>query len=123
MSAQPTLRLVRHNEASTESQDTLKFDRRNARRYSVSGRVTGLRSDLAPDGTRNRICPLQLLNMSDTGLGALSQESFEIGAPIAVLFPPHGAEKGFDRYGHVVRCKARTWGHEIGVRFDAKPAA
>ena len=50
-------------------------------------------------------------------------ESIPLNTPIAIFFPPHGAERGFDRYGHVVRCIAKDWGHEVGIRFDALAAA
>lgn len=107
-------------EADTE---TLAMERRASTRRVVAGRVTGLARSDDPAAPSNRICSLELLNMSDTGLGAILQEPLPAGTTLAVFFPPHGAEQGFDLYGTVVRCRQRDWGHEVGLRFAYRQAA
>jgi hypothetical protein len=110
----PALKLVR-----PENQDIIPLERRRRRRNTIAGRVTALRATADMPETRTRICPLQLLNMSDTGLAAVSQEPVELNTSIAVFFPPHGPEQGFDVYGRVVRCTPRDYGHELGIQFES----
>lgn len=105
------------------NQDSLKFERRQTHRRVISGKVTSLQQSADPDLQCNRICSLQLLDISDAGLGAIVEEPIEPGSPISIFFPPHGPEQGFDRYGQVVRCVKRDQGHQIGIRFTTKSAA
>jgi hypothetical protein len=119
MSSATTLRLQRP-EPDT---DAYRLERRTALRHSIAGRVTAVQSHDEADGQLSRICSLQLLNISDSGLGALSEESMELGSSLAVFFPPHGPERGIDLVGQVVRCVARENGHEIGIRLEARAAA
>ncbi len=117
MSANAQLRLVNHT--STQQEDSFRFDRRRAIRHDVSARVTAVRRGRqagAPAG----ICSLQLLDLSDTGAGAVAQENIEAGSMVTLLFPPHGPERGFDRVGQVVRCEHRDTGTHIGIRFEAQ---
>jgi len=105
------------------NQDTLKFERRQTHRRVISGKVTSLQQSANPGEQSNRICSLQLLDISDAGLGAIIDQPIEPGSPISIFFPPHGPELGFDRHGQVVRCVKREHGHQIGVRFTIKSAA
>ena len=114
-----TLRLTRDQ----DERDTLPFERRRAKRHVVGGNVTAIRTDFAEEAHQHRITALQMINMSDTGLGAMCQDEVDLNTPIVVFFPPHGAERGFDAYGHVVRCEPREHGHELGIQFDVRPAA
>jgi hypothetical protein len=118
--SQATLKLVELNERRA---DTLPFERRRAKRHIISGHVTALRTSTAPSRPRNHISSLRLLNISDGGVGAIAPEPVEIGSPICLFFPPHGSDRGMDLYGHVVRCISRGSEHEVGIRFDIRPAA
>jgi len=119
MSSSAALKLIRED----DRRDTIPFERRRAKRHVVGGNVTAVRTDFTEDAHRHRITSLQMLNMSDSGLAAICQERIDLNTPIVVFFPPHGAERGFDAYGHVVRCKNRDHGHELGIEFDMRPAA
>lgn len=116
--AEPKLRL-----ASYEPDDTLRFERRGADRHVVGGRVTAVQYDTASN--RKKITSIQLVNMSATGVGAIVPEGLPLNAPIAIFFPPHGADRGFDLFGTVVRCFRRSdgKGHELGIRFSPRQAA
>jgi hypothetical protein len=103
--------------------DVFPLERRRADRHCISGRVTGVRNERLADGPHNRICSLQMLDISDTGLGAVVGEPVEPGARIAVFFPAHGPERGFDLVGTIVRCQRREQGWEVGIRFEQKAAA
>lgn len=116
----PNLRLAETNGQET---DAYRLERRRALRHTVTSRVTALRTENGPEGRRNRICSLQLTNMSDTGLGGVCQEAVALDTQIAVFFPPHGPDRGFDLYGRVVRCIERDAGCEIGIRFETRAAA
>ena len=120
MEHQGTLKLV---ETETDDQ-AYRLERRQDPRRVISGRVTALETDREDGPERNRICPLQLVDISDRGLGAIVQDPVEPNTRIAVFFQPHGPERGFDLYGRVVRCRRRDdYGYEIGIRFDARQAA
>lgn len=108
---------LRITDPATIQAERMRLDRRRATRRSVNGRVTAVAIEAGndPSTDRRRLCSLQLKNMSDTGIGAFSAEPLEEGAAMTVFFPPHGAERGFDLYGTVVRCDPREWGYEIGI--------
>ena len=103
--------------------DVLPFERRVHRRRNISGHVTSLQQPTDQTAFGNRISSLQLLDISDSGLGGVLQEAVEPGTPIVVFFPPHGAEIGFDRHGHVVRCTPSEHGFRIGIRLVIRSAA
>lgn len=103
--------------------DSLRFERRLYRRRVIGGRVTSLQTSADPSTPSNRISSLQLLDISESGLGAIVQDSIELGSPIVVYFPPHGPEMGFDRYGFVVRCVENEHGYNIGIRLSTRSAA
>ncbi|MBI1336656.1 MAG: hypothetical protein GC164_06810 [Phycisphaera sp.] len=109
------LRLVKE-----EPTDAIPLERRIDYRHTISGRVTALQTTAGSEEHHNRICSLQLLNISDSGLGAVTQEPVELNTRIVVFFPPHGPERGFDKYGQVVRCVHRDGGHELGIRFESQ---
>ena len=120
MSTVTTLKLVKPD--SRES-DSIPFDRRNSVRRVISGRVTAWQASSERQPHGNKICSLQLVNISDTGLGAITQEPVDSTTSITVIFPPHGPERGFDRYGRVVRCEERDGRHDIGIQFVRRTAA
>ena len=97
------------------------MERRRSTRHTVTGRVTAVSSNEPDSDARGRICSLQLVDLSDHGIGAIAQEPVTVGTHICVFFPPHGPERGFDLYGTVVRCTPRDWGHEIGIDLDTRP--
>lgn len=105
--------------------NSLRFERRRADRHPVAGRVTSLQysGPVGPDQHR-KIASLQMVNISDTGACVLTQDPVELNAAMTIFFPPHGPDRGFDAVGHVVRCSKRDDNHhELGIRFDFKPAA
>ena len=103
--------------------DVLRFERRQVQRRPIGGRVTSLQKSTDDSLTRNRIGSLQLLDISDTGMGATVDESIRPGTTIVVFFSSHGVEPGFDRFGHVVRCTKCDKGYRIGIRLSNKSAA
>ena len=96
------------------------IERRRSPRHAVTTHVTAVNTCDGPEG-RRRICRLELTNLSQHGIGAISAEPISVGSHMAVLLPPHGPEHGFDLHGTVVRCTARKWGHEIGIELDLEP--
>jgi hypothetical protein len=122
MSPQAALKLVKPQPASARP-DVLRFERRRAPRHSAAGRVTAVQQPADPATQNAKICSLRLLNISDTGLGALSDEAVDTGSVLTVYFPSHGADAGFDLFGQVVRCVRRETGHEIGILLSRRQAA
>lgn len=120
--ARSALKLV---SSDVTDSDTLRFEQRQTRRHALGGRVTSVQNTVHPTSfdSSNRISSLQLLNISDSGLGALVQEPIEPGSSIAIFFPAHGPEQGFDRHGYIVRCVPVENGYQIGIRFHTRSAA
>ncbi len=117
----PALKLV-DPEAEAREQGVLSFERRVGSRHVIAGRVTAIQVS-TDDDHPSRICSLQLLNISDNGVGTMSQEPIAPGQVVTMFFPPHGPERGFDLTGRVIRCTRRGYGHEIGITFAARQAA
>lgn len=101
----------------------LKFDRRRSPRRAAGGHVTLLRHGHDTRVHRARICSIQLLNMSDGGLGGRCDLPLAPDEPVTVCIPPHGADRGFDLVGHVVRSRPGEQGYQVGIVFDARAAA
>jgi hypothetical protein len=118
--SQAALKLVAVDPADS---DVLRFERRQTSRHNICGCVTSLQKSPGLGTEGNRISSLQLLNISDTGMGGVLQEPVELGTSISAFFPPHGPEHGFDRYGYVVRCTQISNGYEVGIRFISRAAA
>ena len=100
--------------------DILPFERRRAPRRAMSGQVTTLRAN--GDSVR-KFSSLDLQDVSETGLRAMSGESLEVNTSITLLFQPHGPEGGYDATGQVVRCVATGKGYEVGIRFATESVA
>ncbi|MCC7192389.1 MAG: PilZ domain-containing protein [Phycisphaeraceae bacterium] len=117
------LKLVDTSAPPSKPRDTYRFEQRRAQRYSVTGRATAVSQADPADGTLQRIRSLQLVNMSDCGIGAVCQDALPLDSTIVVFVPPHGPERGMDYYGRVARCTKKDYGHEIGIHFEPKSAA
>ncbi|QNN22080.1 PilZ domain-containing protein [Planctomycetales bacterium ZRK34] len=110
-----------------------RFDRRRCDRHDLGGCVTAVRRDHDMRIHRRPVCSLRLRNLSDGGIGAISDIPLSPDERISVYFQPHGADQGFELVGHVVRCQPLragqtdkdlpVTGYEIGLRFDPATAA
>jgi hypothetical protein len=120
MSPEMPLRLA---QVEKDENDNFRLERRGMTRHNIEGRVTAVQIDTQPEGQVKRICSLQLLNISDRGLAAICQDPVRVNSSVAIFFPPHGPERGFDLVGTVVRCVPCPTGHEIGVRLAVRAAA
>ena len=99
--------------------DSLMFERRRSIRRRMRGSVTALVSSPRDYSTApgRKICAMALSDMSEEGLGVVSQENVDVGDEITVFFPPHGPDRGFDLKGTVVRQSNRSHGNCLGIRF------
>jgi len=116
----PCLKLVSPIQIEPE---TLFMERRKESRRKISGAATALSSGNGKNPFPKRICSFQLLDISDSGIGGITQKPLEIGSQIAILFPPHGPDHGFDMYGTVARCREHDDGFEIGITLESRLAA
>ncbi|GEM_PF-925453 len=115
------LKLIRDER---HEEDPIPLERRITHRKSVSGRVTALMTmKVSGEEVRNRICSLELRDMSDTGVGAFSSEPLPRDAKLTIFLPPHGPERGFDLYGTVARCEAQEEGFTLGIHLDRQASA
>ena len=91
MMSQSRLHLVRP--APVRENDHLYFERRSTDRRRVSGQVTAViaqpRSECFFGEPTSRICPLRLLDISDTGLGAISREALPVARRAHWATPSH----------------------------------
>lgn len=106
-----------------QDSDVLFMERRRASRRPLSGQVTAVTVADAGPGSLRKINTFQLLNISDQGLGVISQTEVQVGHSVSVYFAPHGAETGFDLHGQVVRCRQRHDGYELGIALNQAMAA
>jgi len=109
---------LRLTDTQKQQRDSLYFERRRSPRRRARGKVTAVcRDSRAPD-TPQRLCTLELTDLSNSGVGAIAQEPLSVGTQITVFFPPHGSEPGFDLIGEVVRCRSIDDSHEIGIALS-----
>ncbi len=102
--------------------DSLYFERRTSHRRRISCRLTAIRKEIEASIHRNSITPLQLTNISDGGIAAISQDRIKLDTEIVVFFPAQGHEPGYDMHGRIVRCQPKEYGHEVGICFDTQHA-
>lgn len=115
----PALRLV--TDKPLDEVGPFRFERRRQPRWKTGGRVTVVNygDDSAGQEANKQIGSVQLYDMSAAGVGAWSQQRVPVGSRIAVFFPPHGSQRGFDRYGKVVRCEPDgNGGFDLGVELE-----
>jgi hypothetical protein len=105
--------------------DSLRFERRCADRHPASGRVTSiLTAGSLSQPHQRKIASVELVNLSRTGVCVLASEAVDLQTIMTLCFPPHGAERGFNATGRVVRCIRRDdQTHELGICFKTRPAA
>ena len=110
---------LRLNDSSAIISDTLYFERRRHPRRRARGSVTAvIREPGAEKNDPAKMLTLDLLDISDSGIGLASTQPIAIGSRITVFFTPHGAEPGFDLIGQVVRCVSKDNRHTIGVALQ-----
>jgi len=116
------MQLPRHD-TSPNNPTMLPGDRRRSTRHTVTGRVTSVLAATDRQAPNHQITSLQLKDMSDDGVGAITDEPLETGTRLALFFPPHGNAPGFDLYGTVVRCQSRGAMREVGIELDQAATA
>ena len=110
---------LRLTDSSTKISDTLYFERRRDPRRRARGQVTAvIRPTNAQHHAPAKMLVVDLLDISDSGIGLTSQEPVDTGNRVTVFFPPHGAEPGFDLAGEIVRCKTHDNQHTLGVALE-----
>lgn len=120
MQTDHALRLVKTDRHEGEP---IPFERRDTDRKSISGRVTVIEAWGEPESPQNKIASLTLKDISNGGLGAISQEPIALKTRVTVFIPPHGPERGYDLYGQVVWCARGEEGYEVGVKLDEQITA
>lgn len=115
-----------------DAPEVFGFDRRRAERYPIACNVTAMRREHDTEAYRHPACRLELCNISETGVAAISDVPLDTDATIRIVFPPHGGEAAIELTGHVVRCLPWTGdaddaeprsGYEIAIAFDPAFAA
>ena len=78
---------------------------------------------LDPGGS-NMLDQLEMFDISRSGIGAISQQSYYPGQRVVVRLPLSKADGGRNRYASVVRCRmSRDRGYEVGLQFAAADGA
>jgi hypothetical protein len=110
---------LRLSEQSAVISDSLYFERRKHPRRRARGQVTAvIREPGADRDDPAKMLTLDLVDISDSGVGMASTQPIAVGSRITVFFPPHGPEPGFDLIGEVVRCVSVDDHHTIGVALQ-----
>ena len=98
-------------------------ERRQSPRYELRLSVTAIIHD-HNDPEHKRICSLNLLNLSDTGLAVLASEQIALGTEISLFLSPHAAEPAICLHGKIVRHASRRSGqYLLGIQFNQRRAA
>lgn len=98
-------------------------ERRMFPRKEIHARVEGRRVDHTIEARRDPQLTLALRDLSFGGLSAISPTPLNKGERLTVFFPPHGALRGWDAFGRVLRCEPSSFGYRVAVEFDPLPAA
>ena len=109
-----------------EPADVLFLERRSCDRAPLIGQATAIITDDADkDHPATKICSVQLANISDTGLGIITEEPVDIGQHIhiTVFIQPHGPEGGYDLTGAVIRCNQTEIGYDVGLKIPSRQRA
>ena len=114
------LRLVSETDRQPES---LKFERRREPRHRIYARVTAVARDEDSGHEAGQIRALELVDQSDSGLGAWSISPVTLGSRVSVFFPAHGTDGGYDLVGRAVRCVPVDGGYHIGLHLESRAAA
>lgn len=109
---------LRLNDSSAVIADTLYFERRRHPRHRARGQVTAVIREPGDADAPAKMLTLDLIDQSDSGLGAATTQPIPVGSRITVFFPPHGPEPGFDLAGEVVRCRSNDNRHVIGIALS-----
>lgn len=120
---------------TSPDQPVYRLDRRAALRHPVADHVTAIRRSAGPEAAGHPLCALHLRNISATGLAAVCPTDLPVNEKLAIVFPPHGNERGIELTGRVVRCRPvkniaehvtdahRLSGYELAITFDLPAAA
>lgn len=112
--SQAPLRLVPE---IASSEGPFPLERRDAVRRRLTNAVTALVVSRPGATHSHRIVPLETLDISESGLGAMGDQPLDPGAELRLFFPPHGGEPGFELRGWVVRCVPQHGRYRVGVTF------
>ena len=63
------------------------------------------------------VCSIRVSACGDDGICGMTDLRLEPAEPVAMFFPPNGAQRGHDAYGYVTSCKPTPVGFEVAVRF------
>ncbi len=118
-----TLTYTGHEQTDQPTPETYKFDRRYSARHRVAGRATVQRRDHDTTVYQHPICSVRLQDMGFGGLAGVSDVAMSPNESVAVFFPAHGAEQGWDLHGRVVRCLPACGGYQVAIAFDDQRAA
>jgi hypothetical protein len=105
---------------------TALLERRRHQRYPMRGQITLRRTGDDPEATGHPIWPLEIHDLSVTGLGGVCQVELKAGEPVLVFITSDGMDPRFEQAGHIVRCEAvddQATAWRIGVQFDSSGSA
>ncbi len=105
------------------SEDASWAERRMFPRREIQAQVQGRRTDHSLQARQEPRISLVLRDLSLGGLSAISDHPVSAGEHLTVIFPPLGAQRGWDAFGRVLRCDPSGLGYRVAVEFDPLPAA
>ena len=71
-------------------------------------------------GCTSMLDDLAMFDISRSGVGAVSEQSYYPGQRVVLRLPLSKADGGRNKYASVVRCRSsREGGYEVGLRFEA----
>jgi hypothetical protein len=109
----------------SESVDTGRgLERRVFPRKEMHVQADIVRLDHILPALRRPSLKLDMRDVSYGGLSAISDTPLAAGERVSVFVAPRGlASRGWDAYGHVIRCAPSGTGYRVAIEFDHLPAA
>ena len=98
-------------------------DRRMFPRKVWRAAVEGRRLDHSIPARQQPQITLELRDLSVGGLSAMTQLPLAKGEWVVVFFPAEGIQRGWNAWGHVVRCEPTALGYRVALQFDPLPTA
>ena len=98
-------------------------ERRIFPRKEIHADIQAMRIDHTIAARRDPRVTMALRDLSLGGMSAISPTPLSSGEKLTVVFPPFGANGGWDANGRVIRCMPSALGYRIAVEFDPIPMA
>jgi hypothetical protein len=128
MSRKSTQQVIDAPTRQSEQEPNWTFERRCSPRCPVRGQITLYRKGDRPEAYRHPILPIEVIDISASGLAAFCESEIAVDEPVVVFITSDGMDPHFEQRGKIVRCVPVANGqiihhYRIAIQFDPRSAA